>query len=256
MYYVYRFLTKGNKIGYVGRTNNFLYRMTTHFGKNGHLPESFLKNVREIEVLEVKTKTDMKMLELYYISKHRPPFNKKDNHHCTLCLDEKVHKWLPIKEWMGERHPHTLLPESVASIYRQRFILDMAEFERLSPYREYNPIHHFHDVVQDVDRRFSYRQIRKYMKKEPLITGVIHFDYDVDSYLLPYGKELVCVTHLHGEWRSTIAESKDKSRKHRIISDKFDREIQMMDVKEHIDWLKKVKRWSLMWRHKPYKKGA
>ncbi|WP_442637790.1 nucleotide excision repair endonuclease [Rossellomorea marisflavi] len=97
-YYVYRFVDKNHRIIYVGRTNDLFTRMSTHFGKNGHLPKACYEQVHRIDYLQVETKNDMKIKELYYISRYRPLFNTVDAGEVSFELNELADAWVMMDD--------------------------------------------------------------------------------------------------------------------------------------------------------------
>lgn len=105
MFYVYRFINQENQIIYVGRTVNITTRMSAHFGKSGHLPVDCYKSVARIDYLSVKTKNDMKIKELYYISKYKPKYNTADMHDTSLSLNELEDAWV-VYEKSKNPAPH------------------------------------------------------------------------------------------------------------------------------------------------------
>lgn len=91
--YVYRFIDRSGNVIYVGRTNDMLKRMKQHFSSNGHLPKECYARTMRVEYIEVDTKNDMKIKELYYIGKLMPEYNRADKVAVTLSIDETVDKW-------------------------------------------------------------------------------------------------------------------------------------------------------------------
>lgn len=77
MAYVYRFRHYlSNEIIYVGQTSrNMSSRMKEHFGKRGHLPSKCYKSVGKIEYIDIGTKADARLVELYFINKYKPKYN-------------------------------------------------------------------------------------------------------------------------------------------------------------------------------------
>lgn len=93
-YFVYRFLNEDGKVVYVGRTESLTARLQSHFSKTGgHLKKEQYSCVRKIDYIELKTRTDMKIKELYYIAKYKPAFNKIDKlDDVTLKIKEDTWK--------------------------------------------------------------------------------------------------------------------------------------------------------------------
>ncbi|WP_214873489.1 nucleotide excision repair endonuclease [Exiguobacterium sp. s140] len=98
MGYVYRFLDKDFNVIYVGRTLNIKSRMNSHFGSGGHLPSSVYQKVVRIDYMETKTQGDMKIKELYYISKYQPKYNTVDKGTVSIQLDELQDVWVSFKK--------------------------------------------------------------------------------------------------------------------------------------------------------------
>ena len=95
MAYTYRFLDKEDNVVYVGYTGQTMpQRMSQHFGDKGHLPKECYYSVAKIEYIKWKTKCDAQVMEVYYINKYKPRFNKlnKKNDALTIVLDEKEWK--------------------------------------------------------------------------------------------------------------------------------------------------------------------
>lgn len=136
MFYVYRFINHNNQIIYVGRTVNITTRMSAHFGKNGHLPADCYKSVARIDYLSVKTKNDMKIKELYYISKYKPRYNTADMHDTSLNLNELEDAWV-VYEQSKKNEPHLLeaLKQKMKTLSKenkeQQLIIDKLKNERV-----------------------------------------------------------------------------------------------------------------------------
>lgn len=97
MAYTYRFIdTKGNVI-YVGYTGQKLNdRMNQHFTK-GHLSPQCYDSVARIEYTEWKTKSDAQVMEVYYINRYKPRFNKQDKQNDTLTIRLEEKNWKTYK---------------------------------------------------------------------------------------------------------------------------------------------------------------
>lgn len=77
--FVYRFLDVYGKVIYVGRTNNVVRRIRNeHFTSRGHLPEECYRESVQVEYAEVKSESESKFYELYYMEKYQPKYNKRD----------------------------------------------------------------------------------------------------------------------------------------------------------------------------------
>ena len=90
MYYLYRFLNKKDDIIYVGKTGDILQRLNYHFGTRGHLPKQCYNDTNRIEILKLKTKTEMNIKELYYISKYKPHYNSADKNEEFLLPELEI----------------------------------------------------------------------------------------------------------------------------------------------------------------------
>ena len=76
MAYTYRFKDINNDVIYVGFTGQTMTeRMNQHFTK-GHLPAECYKSVASIEYMKWKTKSDAQVMEVYFINKYKPRYNK------------------------------------------------------------------------------------------------------------------------------------------------------------------------------------
>lgn len=119
MFYVYRFLNKNFEVIYVGRTVNIKKRMSQHFTK-GHLPSECYKQVARIDYLELETKADMNIVELYFIGKYRPEFNVRDNHSDTsLELNEDKYAWVKYETEKSRRWVEDSLAKSEVTWARE-----------------------------------------------------------------------------------------------------------------------------------------
>lgn len=88
-FFVYR-LKKNYRIVYVGRTESLIFRMEQHIRD---------KEFNKIEILYFDNKIDMKIAELYFISKYKPILNKKDKYDDISMTIEELDKleWKEIK---------------------------------------------------------------------------------------------------------------------------------------------------------------
>ena len=94
MAYTYRFKDIYDNTIYIGYTGQKMSeRMNQHFTK-GHLPKECYKSVAKIEYIKWKTKSDAQVMEVYFINKYKPKFNKQDKRSdaLTIQLDEKEWK--------------------------------------------------------------------------------------------------------------------------------------------------------------------
>ena len=106
MAYTYRFINKYNETIYVGYTGQTMaQRMNQHFNK-GHLPKECYQEVAKIECIKWATKSDAQIMEVYYINKYKPKYNKQDKRldQLTLVLEEKEWKTYEVLKRQVERY--------------------------------------------------------------------------------------------------------------------------------------------------------
>ena len=106
MSYVYRFIDEKGNIIYVGKTVNINNRMQQHFSDKGHLPKECYREVAKIECIKWATKSDAQIMEVYYINKYKPKYNKQDKRldQLTLVLEEKEWKTYEVLKRQVERY--------------------------------------------------------------------------------------------------------------------------------------------------------
>ena len=93
MAYTYRFKDINNNVIYVGFTGQTMAeRMNQHFTK-GHLPAECYKSVASIEYMKFKTKSDAQVMEVYFINKYKPKFNKLNKKSDALTINLGEEKW-------------------------------------------------------------------------------------------------------------------------------------------------------------------
>ena len=93
MAYTYRFVDSSGKVSYVGYTGQQMSeRMNQHFTK-GHLPKECYSSVAKIEYIKWKTKSDAQVMEVYFINKYKPKFNKQDKRSDTLTIELEEKEW-------------------------------------------------------------------------------------------------------------------------------------------------------------------
>lgn len=80
-------------------------RMNQHFTK-GHLPKECYSSVVKIEYIKWKTKSDAQVMEVYYINKYKPRFNKQDKRSdaLTIQLEEKDWKTYQVLKKQVEKN--------------------------------------------------------------------------------------------------------------------------------------------------------
>ena len=93
MAYTYRFKDINNNVIYVGFTGQTMAeRMNQHFTK-GHLSAECYKSVASIECMKFKTKSDAQVMEVYFINKYKPKYNKLNKKADTLTINLGEEKW-------------------------------------------------------------------------------------------------------------------------------------------------------------------
>jgi len=95
MAYTYRFVDTDENVIYVGYTGQTMAkRISQHFTK-GHLPKRCYKSIARIDYIKWDSKSDAQVMEVYYINKYHPKFNKLDKQGDRLNIqieDEKEWK--------------------------------------------------------------------------------------------------------------------------------------------------------------------
>ena len=95
MAYTYRFVDTNENVIYVGYTGQTMTkRISQHFTK-GHLPKKCYKSIARIDYIKWDSKSDAQVMEVYYINKYHPKFNKLDKQGDRLNIqieDEKEWK--------------------------------------------------------------------------------------------------------------------------------------------------------------------
>ena len=93
MAYTYRFKDKYDNVIYIGYTGQTMAeRMSQHFTK-GHLPSECYKSVASIEYMKFKTKSDAQVMEVYFICKYKPRYNKLNKKTDPLTINLGEEKW-------------------------------------------------------------------------------------------------------------------------------------------------------------------
>lgn len=75
-FYNYRFLNKEMEIIYVGKTKQELKTRIRGHLSAGHLPEECYEELYSVEYVEFETEADMDFMEIYFINKFQPKYNK------------------------------------------------------------------------------------------------------------------------------------------------------------------------------------
>ena len=93
--YTYRFVNANNDVIYVGYTGQSMSkRIGQHFTK-GHLPKKCYKSIARIDYIKWDTKSDAQVMEVFFINKYHPKFNRLDKQDDRLNIqvtDEKEWK--------------------------------------------------------------------------------------------------------------------------------------------------------------------
>ena len=94
MAYTYRFLDSENRVIYVGYTAQSMAKRMGQHMERGHLPKKAYKSIQRIEYIKWDTKSDAQVMEVYFINKYHPVYNKldKQNDHLNIQVTEE-------KEW-------------------------------------------------------------------------------------------------------------------------------------------------------------
>ena len=94
MAYTYRFVDTNENVIYVGYTGQTMAkRISQHFTK-GHLPKKCYKSIARIDYIKWDSKSDAQVMEVYYINKYHPKFNKLDKQGDRLNIEiEDEKEW-------------------------------------------------------------------------------------------------------------------------------------------------------------------
>lgn len=93
MAYVYRFKDVNNKIVYIGKTIDINRRMNEHFRGKGHLSSECYTSVAKIEYQKYNTESDALIMEVYYICKYNPKYNKQGKSKDMPTIELNEGKW-------------------------------------------------------------------------------------------------------------------------------------------------------------------
>ena len=92
MAYTYRFVDANENIIYVGYTGQSMAkRIGQHFEK-GQLPKKCYKSIAKIEYIKWDTKSDAQVMEVYYINKYHPRYNRLENQNDRLNIQMNEEK--------------------------------------------------------------------------------------------------------------------------------------------------------------------
>ena len=107
MAYTYRFVDTDENVIYVGYTGQTMAkRISQHFTK-GHLPKKCYKSIARIDYIKWDSKSDAQVMEVYYINKYHPKFNKLDKQGDRLNIqieDEKEWKVYQVIKKTNIKH--------------------------------------------------------------------------------------------------------------------------------------------------------
>ena len=94
MAYTYRFVDANENIIYVGYTAQSMSKRMGQHMERGHLPRKCYKSIARIECIKWETKSDAQVMEVYFINKYHPIYNKldKQNDHLNIQVTDE-------KEW-------------------------------------------------------------------------------------------------------------------------------------------------------------
>ena len=94
MAYTYRFIDCNENIIYVGYTAQSMSKRMGQHMERGHLPRKAYKSIQRIEYIKWPTKSDAQVMEVYFINKYHPIYNKldKQNDHLNIQVTDE-------KEW-------------------------------------------------------------------------------------------------------------------------------------------------------------
>ena len=94
MAYTYRFVDANENIIYVGYTAQSMAKRMGQHMERGHLPKKCYKSIARIDCIKWETKSDAQVMEVYFINKYHPIYNKldKQNDHLNIQVTDE-------KEW-------------------------------------------------------------------------------------------------------------------------------------------------------------
>jgi excinuclease UvrABC nuclease subunit len=83
---VYRHLNNQGEVIYVGQTNSLYTRQEGHKNGLSHISEEHRNSIAKIEQFETTSQADSDLLEIYYINKYQPKYNKSWKHEKPMSL--------------------------------------------------------------------------------------------------------------------------------------------------------------------------
>ena len=94
MAYTYRFVDSENRVIYVGYTAQTMAKLIGQHMERGHLTRKAYKSIQRIDYIKWETKSDAQVMEVYFINKYHPIYNKldKQNDHLNIQVTDE-------KEW-------------------------------------------------------------------------------------------------------------------------------------------------------------
>lgn len=174
MYYLYRFVDKNNNILYVGKSINIKDRLIYHFGARGHLPKECYDRTEKIEILELNTKTEMNIKELYYISKYQAEYN-------TLDKNENIY----IEELeSNDIWKEYALENEVQETDKFKIEQLKEENRKLKETIKENKEHHFKELKELYGQMKDYYELKEVLRKYEETTGLKwkRKGYDIKLY--------------------------------------------------------------------------
>lgn len=167
MFYLYRFINKKGDIIYVGKSKDIRKRLLFHFGTSGHLPEECYNETIKIEVLTLKTKTEMNIKELYYISKYSPKYNSLDKNEPVYYAElEKGDVWkiydLESETKKSDYHRITKLEKEVLDLKQKLQEQKDNNFKQLQElYKQLEYHYHMEEALDKYQEETGLRWKRK-----------------------------------------------------------------------------------------------
>lgn len=100
-YCVYRFIDIWENVIYIGKTETLVTRLSNHFSKSTHLPNSAYKYLDRIEIQLMDSATLMDIKEIYYINKFKPKYNFNHVTNDPIYLIKEFEKdiWVDYEEF-------------------------------------------------------------------------------------------------------------------------------------------------------------
>lgn len=212
-YYVYRFLNQQHQVVYVGRTTKIMSRMNTHFSGSGHLSPECYEQVVRVDYLELKSNSDMKIKELYYLSKYKPAFNSMDVDDVSFPFNELDDIWVTFdlkRERKYLREYDALLQQveqlelEKGSVIREKEALEMKvqslENRTMRLSRKHITEHVFKtEGTESTD--VSYESAKQALLNDPELVFVNLVEGNVRLSLFSYDGEILGRLHNHSDFK-------------------------------------------------------